>query len=82
VNLKLGDRLIVQLSTTRRPSKFPPAWMLRPPPSKVLKRVQGKPVPTQVVFVVDGAGTVRLTLVKRLGCSPPLRCPLTAQALG
>ena len=82
VNLKLGDRLIVQLQTTRRPSKFPPAWMLRPPPSKVLKRVQGKPVPTQVVFVVDGAGTVRLTLVKRLGCYPPLRCPLTAQALG
>ena len=82
VNLKVGDWLIVQLQTTRRPSKFPPAWMLRPPPSKVLERVQGKPVPTQVVFVADGAGTVRLILVKRLGCYPPLRCPLAAQAFG
>jgi hypothetical protein len=69
-------------ATTKPPSKSPPAWMLRPPPSKVLKRVQGKPDPTQVVFVADGAGTVRLTLVKRLGCYPPLRCPLAAQALG
>lgn len=82
VDLKVGDRLIVELQTTRRPSRFPPTWMLRPPASKVLERVQGKPDPTQVVFVADGAGTVRLILVKRLGCYPPLRCPLAAQALG
>ena len=82
VDLKVGDRLIVQLSTARRPSRFPPAWMVRSPPSKVLKRVQGNLTPTQAVFVADGPGTVRLLLVKREGCSPPLRCPLAAQALG
>ena len=82
VNLKVGDRLIVQLQTTKRPSKFPPAWTLRPPPSKVLKRVQGNLTPTQAVFVADGSGTVRLLLVKRQGCAPPLRCPLAADPSG
>ena len=82
VDLKVGDRLIVQLSTARRPSRFPPAWMVRSPPSKVLKRVQGNLTPTQAVFVADGPGTVRLLLVKREGCSPPLRCPLAADPSG
>jgi len=82
VNLKVGDRLIVQLQTTKRPSKFPPAWTLRPPPSKVLKRVQGNLTPTQAVFVADGSGTVRLLLVKRQGCAPPLHCPLAADPSG
>ena len=82
VDLKVGDRLIVQLSTAKRPSRFPPAWMVRSPPSKVLNRVQGNLTPTQAVFVADGPGTVRPLLVKREGCSPPLRCPLAADPSG
>ena len=78
VDLKVGDRLIVQLQANRQPSRFPPAWTLRMPPSKVLKRVQDDPDATQVVLVADGPGTVRLILVKRAGCAPPLRCPVAA----
>jgi hypothetical protein len=78
VDLKVGDRLIVQLDTDRRPARVPPPWTLRMPPSNVLKRIQGDPDAPRVVLVADAPGTVRLLLVKRAGCSPPLRCPLAA----
>jgi len=78
VDLGVGDRLIVQLDTAKLPSRFLPGWTLRLPPSEVLKRVQGGPETTRVVLVADGPGTVRLLLVKRASCAPPLRCPLAA----
>ena len=78
VNLELGDRLIVQLQTDRRPSRFPPPWTLRLPPPKVLERVRGDPDATRVVLVAAGPGAVRLLLVKRASCLPPLRCPVAA----
>ena len=76
VDLRVGDRLIVQLTGTTPPSRLRPAWTLRSPASKVLQRVPGNPDATRVVFVADQPGTVRLVLVKRLGCYPPLRCPV------
>ena len=76
VDLRVGDRLIVQLTGTTPPSRLQPAWTLRSPASKVLRRVPGNPTATRVVFVADQPGTVRLVLVKRLGCYPPLRCPV------
>ena len=76
VTLKVGDRLIVQLYTTMPPSRLRPGWVLRSPPSTVLRRVEGSPDATQVVLVADQPGTVRLVLVKRFGCDPPLRCPV------
>ena len=76
VDLRVRDRLIVQLTGTTPPSRLRPAWTLRSPPSKVLRRVPGNPAATQIVFVADQPGTVRLVLVKRLGCYPPLRCPV------
>ena len=76
VDLRVGDRLIVELTGTTPPSRLRPAWTLRSPPSKVLRRVPGSPDATRVVLVADQPGTVRLVLVKRLGCYPPLRCPV------
>jgi hypothetical protein len=80
VDLKVGDRLIVQLSGTTPPSRLRPAWTLRAPASKLLQRVPGNPDATRVVFVADQPGTVQLVLVKRLGCYPPLRCPVAGPA--
>jgi hypothetical protein len=76
VDLRVGDRLIVQLTGTTPPSRLRPAWTVRLPSSRVLQRVPGNPDATQVVFVADKPGTVQLVLVKRLGCYPPLRCPV------
>jgi hypothetical protein len=78
VDLEVGDRLIVQLTARTSPSRLRPAWTLRSPPSKVLRRVQGDPDPIQVVLIADQPGTVRLLLAKRYGCEPPLRCPVAA----
>jgi hypothetical protein len=78
VELEVGDRLIVQLQTDRRPSRFPPPWTLRMPPTRVLKRVPGDPDAARVMLVAAGPGTMRLLLVKRTGCAPPLRCPVAA----
>jgi hypothetical protein len=78
VDLQVGDRLIVQLHTGQRPSQFGPAWTLRMPPSRVLERVPGDPDAARVVLVAEAPGTVRLVLVKRVGCAPPLRCPVAA----
>lgn len=76
VGLKVGDRLIVQLTSRTSPSHLRPAWTLRSPPSGVLRRVRGNPDATEVVFVAHQLGTVRLVLVKRYGCDPPRRCPV------
>jgi hypothetical protein len=78
VDLKVGDRLIVQLTGTTPPARLRPAWTVRLPSSRVLQRVPGNPAATRVVFVADQPGTVQLILVKRLGCYPPLRCPAAA----
>jgi hypothetical protein len=78
VDLQVGDRLIVALHTGQRPSRFGPAWMLRVPPSRVLERVPGDPDAARVVLVAEEPGTVRLLLIKRVGCAPPLRCPVAA----
>jgi hypothetical protein len=78
VNLEVGDRLVVRLQTAGRPSRFLPPWMLRLPPSRVLERVPGDPDAARVVLVAAEGGTVRLLLVKRAGCAPPLRCPVAA----
>ena len=75
VDLKVGDRLIVELTGTT-PSRLRPAWTLRAPATKVLRRVPGSPDAPRVMFVANQAGSVRLVLVRRLGCYPPLRCPV------
>jgi hypothetical protein len=81
VDLRVSDRLIVQLSGTTPPSRLRPAWTLRASASRVLQRVPGgNPDATRVVFVADQPGTVQLVLVKRLGCYPPLRCPVAGPA--
>jgi len=80
VNIKVGDRLIVEPTGTTPPSRFQPAWTLRAPSSRVLQRVPGNPGATRVVFVAHQPGTVQLVLVKRLGCYPPLRCPVAGPA--
>jgi hypothetical protein len=76
VDLTVGDRLLVQLTTTKAPSRLQPAWVLRSLPSTVLRRIQGSPNATQATLVADRPGTVRLVLVKRFGCEPPRRCPV------
>ena len=80
VDLKVGDRLIVELTGTTPPSRLRPAWTVHLPSSRVLQRVPGNPDATRVVFVADQPGTVQLVLVKRLGCYPPLRCPVAGPA--
>jgi hypothetical protein len=79
VDLNVRDRLIVELTGTT-PSRLRPAWTVRSPSSRVLRRVPGNPDATRVVFVADQPGTVRLVLVRRLGCYPPLRCPVAGPA--
>jgi hypothetical protein len=76
VDLKVGDRLLVDLTGTTPPSRLRPAWTVRAPASRVLRRVPGNPDATRVMFVADQPGTVQLILVRRLGCYPPLRCPV------
>ena len=76
VGLTVGDRLVVQLTTTMSPLRPQPAWALRSPPSTVLRWVQGNPNAAQVALMAHQPGTVRLVLVKRLGCVPPRRCPV------
>jgi hypothetical protein len=78
VDLNVRDRLIVKLTGTTPPSRLRPAWTLRAPASKVLQRVPGNPDATRVILVADQPGTVRLVLVRRIGCYPPLRCPVAA----
>jgi len=76
VDLKVGDRLVVELRATKQPSRFWRAWTLEVPRSKVLKRVDSDSTLTRVVLVAETPGTVRLLLLQRRGCDPPLQCPL------
>jgi hypothetical protein len=78
VDLEVGDRLLVALQANRQSTRVPPPWTLRMPPTKVLERVPGDPDATRVMLVAAGPGTVRLLLVKRASCAPPLRCPVAA----
>jgi hypothetical protein len=80
VDLNVRDRLIVELTGSAPPSRLRPAWTLRSPSSKVLRRPPGNPDASRVVLVADQPGTVQLVLVKRLGCYPPLRCPVAGPA--
>jgi hypothetical protein len=80
MDLKVGDRLIVELTGTSPPSRLRPAWTLRSPSSQVLRWVPGSPDATRVMFVAEQPGTVQLVLVERLGCDPPLRCPVAGPA--
>jgi Glycosyl hydrolase family 1 len=82
VHLKVGDRLVVELHAAKQPSRFPPAWTVGSLPPKVLKRIPGDSTPTRVVFVAEAPGMVRLVLAQRLGCAPPLRCPLAPGPFG
>jgi hypothetical protein len=76
VDLEVGDRLIVELTAAKQPSRFSSAWTLELPPSNVLRRVDRDATRTRVVFVAHAPGTVRLILLQRRGCDPPMRCPL------
>jgi hypothetical protein len=76
VDLEVGDWLIVELAAAKQPSRFPSAWTLELPPSNVLRRVDRDVTRNRVVFVADAPGTVRLILLQRRGCDPPLQCPL------
>jgi hypothetical protein len=74
-DLRVGERLIVELRQTGQRSRRS-TWTLRSPPSTVLKRLDRDSGPTRVMFVAQAAGTVRLVLLKPRGCQPPLRCPM------
>lgn len=76
MGLEVGDRLIVELAAAKQPSRFSAAWTLELPPSNVLRRVDRDATRTRAVFVAQAPGTVRLILLQRRGCDPPLQCPL------
>jgi hypothetical protein len=82
VDLKVGDRLVVELHAAKQPSRFPPAWTVGSLPPKLLKRIPGDSTPTRVVFVAEAPGMVQLVLIQRLSCAPPLHCPLAAGPSG
>lgn len=76
VDLKVGDRLVVELRAVTQPSRFWRPWTLEVPRSEVLKRVDGDSTLTRVVLIAETPGTVRLLLLQRRSCDPPLQCPL------
>jgi hypothetical protein len=76
VDLKVGDRLVVELRAAKQPSRFSRAWTLELPRSTVLKRVDGDSTLTRVVLIAEAPGTVRLLLLQRRSCDPPLQCPM------
>jgi hypothetical protein len=76
VDLEVGDRLIVELVAAKQPSRVSSAWTLELPPSKVLRRVDRDATRTPVVLVAEAPGMLRLILLQRRGCGPPLQCPL------
>ena len=73
VDLRVGDRLVVELGTAKQPSRFPSAWTLGSLPPKPLRRVQDESSATRVLFVAQAPGTVQLFLVKRQDQYSPLR---------
>jgi hypothetical protein len=76
VDLKVGDRLVVELRAAKQPSRFPRAWTLEVPRSKVLKRVDRDSTFMRVVLIAEAPGTVRLLLLQRGSCDPPRLCPM------
>jgi hypothetical protein len=76
VDLQVGNRLIVELSAAKQPSRFSRFWRLQVPPTKVLKRIDRDSTLTRVVLVAEAPGTVRLLLYQRRSCDPPLLCPM------
>lgn len=76
VDLKVGDRLVVELREAKQPPRVWRPWRLEVPRSEVLRRVNGESTPTQVVLTAETAGTVRLLLWQRRSCDPPLQCPM------
>jgi len=76
VNLRVGDRLVVELRTAKQPTRFSRTWTLELPRSTVLKRVDRDSTLTQVVLIAETPGTVRLLLLQRRSCDPPRLCPM------
>ena len=76
VDLKVGDRLVVELRAAKQPSRLSRAWTLELPRSTVLKRVDRDSTLTRVVLIAEAPGTVRLLLLQRQSCDPPLQCPM------
>jgi hypothetical protein len=75
VDLKVGDRLVVELRAAKQPPRFSRAWTLELPRSKVLKRFDRDSTLMRVVLIAEAPGTVRL-LLQRRSCDPPLLCPM------
>jgi hypothetical protein len=76
VDLRVGDRLVVELRAAKQPSQFPRAWTLELPRSTVLRRVDRDSTLMRVVLVAAAPGTVRLLLLQRGSCDPPRLCPM------
>jgi hypothetical protein len=76
VDLRVGDRLVVELREAKQPSQFSRAWTLELPRSSVLKRVDQDSTLMRVVLIAEAPGTVRLLLLQRRSCDPPRLCPM------
>jgi hypothetical protein len=76
VDLRVGDRLVVELNAAKRQSRPLGTWRLQVPRTTVLRRVGGASTLTRVVLVAEAPGTVRLLLSRRRSCDPPLQCPM------
>jgi hypothetical protein len=76
VDLRVGDRLVVELSDAKRQPRPPRTWRLQVPRTTVLKRVDNASTLTRVVLAAEAPGTVRLLLSRRRSCDPPLQCPM------
>jgi hypothetical protein len=76
VDLRVGDRLVVELTAAKRQSRQLGTWRLQVPRTTVLKRVDGASTLTRVVLAAEAPGTVRLLLHHRRSCDPPLLCPM------
>jgi hypothetical protein len=76
VDLQVGDRLVVDLSGTKRQPRSLGTWRLQVPRTTVLRRIGNASTLTRVVLAAEAPGTVRLLLSHRRSCDPPLQCPM------
>lgn len=76
VDLRVGDRVVVELNAAKRQSRPLGTWRLQLPRTTVLRRVDAASTLTRVVLVAEAPGTVRLLLHQRRSCGPPLQCPM------
>ena len=76
VDLRVGDRLVVELNAAKPQSRPPRTWRLQLPRTTVLRRVDSASTLTRVVLAAEAPGTVRLLLSHRRSCDPPLQCPM------